>query len=126
MATIGCFSDYLENKVLNDVFVTPAVYLGLLVSPSSDAVSGSEATMMTQYARQRVYFAPSGTGSITTSTPADFGVVTGSGCTITHWAVYDNTTGGNMLAYGKFDPQQTVSVANNILVPTGSITITLD
>lgn len=126
MATIGCFSDYLENKVLEDVFVTPAVYLGLLVSASTDGQVGVEATVMTQYARQRVYFVANGNGAITTSTAADFGVVTGSGCTITHWAVYDNVTGGNMLAYGKFDPQQTVSVANNVLVPTGSITITLD
>jgi hypothetical protein len=126
MATVGCFSNYLENRVLKAEFTDVPVYLALMTSASSDGVPGAEATMMTQYVRKLITFSQPVDGSISNTLLVDYGIVEGAGTTITHWAVFDAVTSGNMKAYGDFDPVQTVSVNNNIVVPANGITISLD
>jgi hypothetical protein len=129
MATVGCFSNYLENQVLNREFRgTSPVYLALFTSVPTDVAPGVEATLMTQYERQLITFYEAAEGFIINDITCDFGVVTGAGCTITHWGIFDSpdTNGGTMLAYGDFDPPQTVSVWNNVVVPAGYIKISLD
>jgi hypothetical protein len=126
MVTVGCFSNYLENKVLATEFNSVPLYLALTTTVSSDTAAGTEATGMTQYARQAITFTAPVAGVISNTAIIDYGVVAGSGATIVGWAVFDAVTGGNMLVYGAFDPVQTASVNNNIVVPASTITISLD
>jgi hypothetical protein len=81
---------------------------------------------MTQYARKPITFTTPVGGAISNTAIVDYGVVAGSGATIVGWAIFDAVTGGNMLVYGDFDPVQTVSVNNNIVVPANTINISLD
>jgi hypothetical protein len=126
MSTVGCFSNYLENKVLAEEFNSVPLYLALTTTASSDASAGTEATVMTQYARKPITFTTPVGGAISNTAIVDYGVVAGSGATIVGWAIFDAATGGNMLVYGDFDPVQTVSVNNNIVVPANTINISLD
>jgi hypothetical protein len=123
---MGCFSNYLENKVLATEFNSVPLYLALTTTASSDTGAGTEPTNMMQYARKAITFTAPVNGTISNTTIVDYGVVTGSGATIVGWAIFDAATNGNMLAYGDFSPTQTVSVNNNIVVPANSISISLD
>jgi hypothetical protein len=133
MSTSNAFSDYTEAAVLNHIFgsmtmAKPAgLYLALMTSACTDSTSGAEATAMTNYARKAITFsaAVSPGGTITNNNTVDFGIVTGSGCTVTNWAIFDAVTGGNMLIYGDFPSPQPVSVGIDVVVTPNSVTIAL-
>jgi hypothetical protein len=121
-------SDYLENALLNAVlratsYTSPTtVYLALFTTPTSDAAPGTEVSGGS-YARQAVTFAAPSGGLASNS-----GVITFSNmpaCTITHSAIMDALTGGNMLFQGSLPSARTLAVADSVTFAVGSITATL-
>lgn len=133
MATTGAFGDYLENKVLDHVLGTtayakPTVYLALCTAAPTDAGTLNEVstTNWTNYARKTVAFNAATSGSATNSAAVDFGTIAGTGATVTHWALMDAATGGNLLVRGDFGTGQTASTGNSLTVPASAITVSLD
>jgi len=61
------------------------------------------------------------TGSITNSVAVDFGVAGADWGVITHWAVFDNTTGGNMLYLAPFEAARNVLNNDPVLFPIGEL-----
>lgn len=134
MATSGAFTDYTENAVLNHIlgattFAKPSGrFLALYTTaPTDSSVVGEVSTVTwTNYARAPITFSAASNGSITNNVTVDFGVVAGTGATITHWGIFDAATGGNMLIRGDFGIGQTASAGNAVTVPNGTLTVTLD
>ena len=135
------FSDYLEDKILEHVFggnayTAPAtLYVGLQTSASSDSAAGTEVSGG-GYARQSASFTVSGTNPTEAATTAaiEFPVATADWGTVTHAAVYDAATGGNMLAYAQLtDPADFVTALPKFIesgdvfrISSGNLKIRLD
>lgn len=139
------FSDHLENKIIDwllrgQAFTPPATtYVALFTASCNDAGGGTEASGG-NYARQSVSSAlanwagtqsagsttaSSGTGGVTSNNNAiSWGTVTWSG-TVTHWAIMDASTSGNMLFCAALTSSQAVSSGNTVQFAAGALTITL-
>ena len=126
------FSNYLETKVLDHVFgatayTAPAtLYLALHTANPDEDGSGTEvSTSGTGYARATVAFTTS--GNTTSNTAAvEYSTATANFGTVTHVAVWDASTGGNMLAYAALTSSKTIETGDVFRVPAGDLDITLD
>jgi len=136
---MGSFSDYLENKILDHIFGASAytppetVYIALCTSAPTDASTGSdivEATY-TGYARKAVTnnktnFNSASAGSVSNAVEQVFAECTAGSSTITHFAVLDASTGGNMLAWGALSTSKTITTGDTPKFAAGDLVATLD
>jgi len=125
-------SNYLEDKVLDHVLAvasyTPAgtVYIGLWT-----ADDGLEAGTITSevsggsYARQSVTFSASSDGQTSNSATVTFPTATANWGTITHVAVMDASTGGNVLFHGGVTTAKTIESGDTFQISSGNLDITL-
>jgi hypothetical protein len=131
---MGSFSDYWEDKILDHVFgkvnyTPPTIYVALSTSdPLDDA---SELTEPTGNAYARVETSPSDwnaatDGSLDNANDIIFPKATGSWGTITHFALFDAATDGNMLAYGALSPPKVVDSSFTPIFDAGDLNISLD
>jgi hypothetical protein len=123
------FSDYLENKVLAHVFggsayTAPAtIYVGLFTSDPGESGSTGEVSG-NGYLRQSMAFTVTDDACTNTSA-VEFPTATGSWGTITHTALYDASTSGNMLAVGQLSASKGVGSGDVFRFAAGSFDITL-
>jgi len=136
---MGSFSDHLENNLLDHVFggvdyVRPAtLYMALLTSAPNDASTGStiaEATY-TGYSRKAVTNNatnfPSASGGVKSNgTEIVFNECTGGSSTITHFAIVDASSGGNVLGWGALSVSKAISAGDTPKFAVGDLNITLD
>ena len=122
-------TDYLENALLNhtlrNVAYTPpvTVYVGLFTSPTSDAGGGTEVSG-NAYARQAVTFAAPSGGACSNSNLITFPVATPSGWgTVTHAAIFDAVSGGNMLRHTTLTQARTVNAGDSLTFQIGQLII---
>lgn len=124
------FSNYLETKVLEHVlgdtpYAAPAtLYLALFTSNPGEDASGSEVTG-TNYARQTVAFTVSGNTASNTSA-VEFPTAGSSWGTVTHVAVYDADTSGNMMVYAALSASKVIETNDVFRVPAGDLDVILD
>lgn len=124
MATENALTNYGENQTLAYVLTGSGTkYLALFSTAVGEDGTGTELTG-SWYSRKSVAFTTPVDGSASNVADIDFGEVTGSQVSLTHWALFDAETGGNAWLYGDFTVAKDVSVGTNILIPTGSITAT--
>ncbi len=127
---MSAFSNYLENKILlhvldNTAYTSPTtVYLGLHTADPTDAGTGTEVSGGS-YARQSVAFTVTDNAA-TNDSAIEFPTATGSWGTIGWVAVWDNSTGGNMLFHGALTTSKTIASGDVFRVPAGDLDITLD
>jgi hypothetical protein len=129
---LSSFTDYTENKVLDHVvgktsFTMPSVWIALFTAAPSDTGGGTEATGGS-YARKSTagadWAAASG-GATSNANAITFVTPTGSWGTITHFALMDAATTGNMLAWGSLTTPQAVGTGNTVSFAVGELDITL-
>jgi hypothetical protein len=129
---LSSFTDYTENKVLDHVvgktsFTMPSVWIALFTAAPSDTGGGTEATGGS-YARKSTagadWAAASG-GATSNANAITFVTPTGSWGTITHFALMDAATTGNMLAWGPLTTPQAVGTGNTVSFAVGELDITL-
>lgn len=126
------FSNFLETEILDHVFGGAAytapstLYLALhTANPDEDASGAEVSTSGTAYARQTVAFTTS--GNTTSNTAAvEYATATANFGTVTHVAVWDAATAGNMLAYAALTSSKTIETGDVFRVPAGDLDITLD
>ena len=125
------FSDTFETHVLNYVFTTTSVtrptawYLALFTSNPADDASGTEvSTSGTAYARQSAAFTVSG-DTASNSAAIEFPTATASFGTVSHVAVFDAATSGNMIAYAALTASKAIDTGDVFRVPSGDLDITL-
>ncbi len=124
------FSNTFETTVLKWTLTTDAVtrpttwYIGLFTSDPTDAGTGTEVSG-NGYTRKAVTF--SVTGDTATNTASiEFDAATASWGTVTHVAVFDASTSGNMIVHSALTTSKAVSTGDILRVPTGDLDITLD
>lgn len=130
-------SDYLENLALDAILgsghatAMPAtVYVALLTDASTDDTLGTEVSGGS-YARASVTnndtnWPDAVSGEKSNGTQITFPTLTATWGTITHWAIMDASSGGNMLFYGSLSSSITPIVGNAPFFPVGTLVITAD
>ena len=132
-------SNYLENKLLDHTlkvaaFTQPTnLYLGLYNNTSgltaanleSGILTDETSTSGTAYVRKAVAFGAASGGTAATNATVTFDTATLSWGTITHIAVLDNVTGGNVLFWGAVTVSKLIDVGDTFQVSVGNLTITL-
>ena len=130
---MSSFTDYTENLALTYLFNTGAVtrptawFVGLFTAAPSDTGGGTEVTG-NGYARVSAGTI-SGSGTATTFTNAaaiEFAAASGGNWGTIGWAaVFDASTGGNMLAWAALTTSRTINDGDVLRIPAGSLDITL-
>ena len=125
-------SDYLENKVLDHVLgnttYTPAATLYLGLWTADDGLEAGTVTSEVSggsYTRQAIAFSAASSGSASNSATVTFTTATANWGTITHVAVMDASTGGNVLFHGSVTTSKTIESGDTFQVSSGNLTISL-
>jgi hypothetical protein len=130
---MSSFTDHTESLVLNWLFTTntatrpTAWYVGLFTAAPGETGGGTEVSG-NAYARKATgTITVSGTATTATNSAAiEFDPASGGNWgTITHAAIFDASTGGNMLAYAELTTARTINDGDVFRVPASSLTITL-
>lgn len=126
---MSAMSDYLENKVLDHVLGTTSytmpstVYIGLSTGSFADDNSGTELSG-NAYARQSIAFDAAASGTTDNTAAVDFPVATGSWGTVSHYGLFDASSGGNLLIHGAFTASKTVDSGDVLRISAGELDIT--
>ena len=123
----GQLSNYSANEILDHMFnnaswTSPTnTYLALFTSnPAADA-SGDELSGGS-YARQELSFAVSSGQTVTSNAAIAFtDMPSTGGSPVTHWAVFDASTSGNMLAYGALPSSIAANSGDEVSIDSGAI-----
>lgn len=127
-------SDYLEDKLLDHVlggttYTQPTtLYLALFTASTgleTNSPSAEVSTSSTGYGRQTVTFAAASSGSAATNATVTFTTATANWGTVTHVAVMDASTGGNVLFHGAVTASKTIETGDTFQVSSGNLTISL-
>ncbi|NNM74753.1 phage tail fiber protein [Enterovirga aerilata] len=127
------FTNYLEQKVLDHVFgagtyAKPTLYAALFTTATGEAGGGTEVSGG-GYARQ-----PIGAMTVSGTAPTqavnastfEFPVATADWGTITHAAIFDAPTGGNMLDHAPLAASKRIDNGDVFRFPAGAIKVTLE
>jgi hypothetical protein len=132
-------SNYLENKLLDHVltatgYTAPTTrYLALFTNTSTAAAANLEAGTLTDevstsgtgYGREEITFASASGGSSASDQSVTFDPAESNWGTITHVAVMDAATSGNVLFYGAVTTSKTIETGDTFQVSSGNLTISL-
>ena len=130
---MSSFSDYTENLVLNYLLTANSVtrptawYVGLFTAAPSDTGGGTEVSG-SGYARKATgTMTVAGTATTATNAAAiEFAAASGGNWgTLTHAAIFDASTGGNMLAWAPLTTSRTINDGDVFRIPASSLTVTL-
>jgi hypothetical protein len=116
----------LNNALRNTAFTPPAtVYVALFTATPSPSGGGTEVAG-NAYARVSATFNnPSGGAATANSVDVIFSTPTPSGWgTVTHFAIFDAVSAGNMLYYAALTTPQVVGAGDVVKFATGALTIT--
>ena len=126
---MSAFSNYLENKVLLHVFggtsyTAPAtLYLALYTTNPGEGNTGTECSG-TGYSRQTIAFTVVNDTASNTAA-VEFPVAGSSWGTISYVGILDNSSGGNLLAYGALTTAKAIDSGDVFRVEAGDLDITL-
>jgi hypothetical protein len=133
---VSGLSQYFDNHVLDYVFGNVAyspptlAYVGLSSTNILDDGTG-ETPPSGNYNRVAV---PNNTtvgwnaavaGVKTNATPISFPTASAPWTNVSYFGVWDQSTGGNLMAKGSLTPAQTVNTGSRLTIDTGAMTISL-
>ena len=124
------FTNDLETRVLQWALTAgsptrpTAWYIGLFTAAPGEAGGGTEVSGGS-YVREAVTFTVSG-NLATNSAAVEWPTATGTWGTITHVAVFDALTSGNMLVYATLTSSKTIASGDVLRIPAGDLDVTLD
>jgi hypothetical protein len=125
------FTDYMENKIIdhmlrNQSYTPPStIYVALFTSAPSDAGGGTEVSGGS-YARQAVTLTAASGGASENSADITFPTATADWGTITHLALMDAETSGNMLMWTPLDASKTVNNGDTFKINADDLDVTVD
>jgi len=129
----GSFTNHTEDLVLKWLLTTGTAtrptewHVGLFTAAPGETGGGTEISG-NAYARKAATFTVSGSNptEATNASAVEFDTATGSWGTITHVAVFDAATSGNMIAYADLAVSKTIGEGDVFRIPAGDLDITLD
>ena len=102
-------------------------YLALFTAAPSDTGGGTEVGAGVGYARQSITFSAASGGATANTNTLTFGPCTTSNWgTVTHAAIFDASSGGNMLWWGALSASRTVNVGDSLQIAIGDLDLALD
>ena len=131
---MSSFSDYAENLTLKYLFTTDSVtrptawYVGLFTAAPSDAGGGTEVSGSAYVRTVTGTMSVSGTSptNCTNDAAIEFAAASGGNWgTVTHVAIFDASTAGNMLGWAALTTSRTINDGDILRVPAGDLDITL-
>ena len=131
---MGGFSNHWENKILDHLFgkgsyTPPTIHVGLSTADPLDDGSGMGEPGGNGYARVETSasdWSTSSSGAISNAAVIAFPTAGGNWGTITHFALFDSATGGNMLACGALDQPKVIGASDTGKFDAGDLEIGLD
>jgi hypothetical protein len=130
---MGSFSNFWENEILDHVFGTgaytaPTIYVGLSTADPLDDASGLAEPSGGAYARvAHSAWDVAASGATENTGTVTFPENTASWGTVTHFALFDALSGGNMLAHGSLNASKDLSSTGQTpRFSDGELDITLD
>lgn len=133
---MGSFSDFLELEVLDQIFgaldyAEPAtLYIALSTADPTEDGSGLAEPAGGSYARKSVdnnktTWTTAAAGALANAIAIEFVQATGDWGTITHFAIMDAASGGNMLGYGVLGTAKAIDNGDTARFAIGELDITL-
>jgi hypothetical protein len=128
---MAAMSDFLENALINatlrnTTYTSPAdVYVGLFTTDPTDDGSGTEVSGGS-YAREIATFAAPSNGASSTNADVQFPQATANWGVVTHFAIFDALSGGNMLYHGILTAAKDIETGDVFKIASGNLTVTLE
>lgn len=131
---MGSFNDYTETKVLDHItgkasFTMPTAYVGLSTADPTDDASGLAEPSGNNYSRVTTSgsdWDAAASGATANAAALTFPEASGSWGTVTHYALFDAATSGNMLCHGTLDASRVITSGITPRFAVGALDITLD
>ena len=124
------FTNDLETRVLQWALTagTPTRpttwYIGLFTAAPGETGGGTEVSGGS-YARQSVAFTVTG-DTASNSAAIEWAAATAAWTTVTHIAVFDALTAGNMLTYAALTASKLIDIGDVFRIPSSNLNITLN
>jgi hypothetical protein len=131
---MGSFSDYWESKVLDYTFgkgglTPPPIFVGLSSTDPTDDGSAVAEPNGNNYERVQAsasdWSVASG-GTLSNISEIVFALATGNWGTMTHFALFDALTGGNMLVYGPLGESKAIDSGDIAKFAAGDLEVKLN
>lgn len=129
---MASFSTFLANASLNLVLRGVAytgdttIYAALFTSPTTSSGAGNEVSG-NGYNRVVVSsFEPANAGQTSNAVTVTFPQATSSWGTVTHFALFDAPTGGNMLFHGELTASRLVNAGDTFVFTPGNMNVTVE
>ena len=131
---MGSFADYLENKILDHIFgkgiyTPPTIYVALSTADPGDDGSGLSEPSGNGYARKSTIASDWNTatgGTLDNANVITFAEASGNWGTISHFALMDAATGGNLLVHGALNVSKSIGSGDTARFEAGDLNISLD
>jgi len=126
---MSAMSDYLENEILDHILSTgaytmpTAIYVGLSTGSFADDNSGTELTG-NGYARVAATFNAAASGTADNSAAIEFSAATASWGTVSHFGLFDASSGGNLLIHGAFTTAKLIDTGDILKISAGDLDVT--
>jgi len=126
---MGSIGNYLEDELLDHVlkvgsYSQPTIYVALSTADPTDDASGIAEPSGNNYARKaHATWNTAASRAITNDGAITFNQASGSWGTISHYAIYDAATDGNMLAHGALSSSKAIVSGNTPSIPDEDIEV---
>jgi len=126
---MSAMSDYLENEILDHILATgaytmpSAIYIGLSTGSFGDDASGTELNG-NGYTRKVMAFDAAVAGTADNSGAVEFSAATSSWGTVSHFGLFDASSGGNLLIHGAFTAAKLIDTGDILKIAAGDLDIT--
>ncbi len=126
---MSAMSNYLENEILDHILATgaytmpSAIYVGLSTGSFGDDASGTELNG-NGYTRKVMAFDAAVAGTADNSGAVEFSAATASWGTVSHFGLFDASSGGNLLIHGAFTAAKLIDTGDILKIAAGDLDIT--
>jgi len=131
---MGSFSNVWEDEIMDHIFgkgayTPPTIYVGLSTADPLDDASGLAEPSGSGYVRVTTAesdWVASSAGVVDNATATTFPQASGSWGVVTHFALFDAETAGNMLAHGTLGASKTIDSGDTPSFAIGTLDVSLD
>ena len=122
-------TDYTENAILNTLrsvtWTSFAAYVALFTTATTDAGGGTEVSGG-GYARQTAGLSAAAGGSTSNAADITFPTATADWGTVTHVAIMDAATLGNMIMHSPLDASKAIATGDTFKINATELVCTID
>lgn len=129
---MGSLSNYSENKLTDHVLGTTvyvpstALHLALSTTDPDDDITQLTEPVGGSYARRPIVFGAEAARTISQNALITYALSSAAWGTVTHWAIMDALSGGNMLAHGSFDTSYVIGSGKIFSVATNQVKVSIN